>query len=103
MSTSEFEYGSVFAQGVEVTDDALTVQLSDGRTISAPLVWYPRLANGTPAERSKWEFIGRGTGIHWPYLDEDIRVEGLLLGRPSREGQKSLQRWLDQRAQRIAG
>jgi hypothetical protein len=97
MSTSTFEYGSVLARGVEVTDDSLTVHLSDGRTISAPLVWYPRLLHGTPDERNKWEFNGGGTGIHWPDLDEDISVEGIILGRPSRESQKSLERWLNQR------
>jgi hypothetical protein len=102
MSSSTFEYGSVLAQSVQVTDDALTVHLSDGRTISAPLVWYPRLLHGTESERNKWEFNGGGTGIHWPELDEDISVEGLILGRPSGESQKSLQRWLDARKQRIA-
>jgi hypothetical protein len=103
MNTSTFEYGSVLAQTVVVTEDSLTVHLSDGRTISAPLVWYPRLLDGSPAEQNKWELIGGGTGIHWPDLDEDISVEGLILGRPSGESQKSLQRWLDSRAARVAG
>ena len=62
---------------VEMTDDTLTFELSDGRTISAPLVWFPRLLHGTPEERNKWELIGRGIGIHWPELDEDISVENL--------------------------
>jgi hypothetical protein len=103
MNTSHLEYGSVLATSVRVTDDSLTVELSDGRTIIAPLVWYPRLLYGTLAERSKWEFNGGGTGIHWPDLDEDISVEGLLLGGPSRESGRSLQRWLDQRKLRSAG
>jgi Protein of unknown function (DUF2442) len=102
MNSSKFEYGAVLAQAVQVTDDALIVQLTDGRTISAPLVWYPRLVHGTESERNKWEFNGGGTGIHWPHLDEDISVEGLLLGRPSGESQKSLQRWLDQRNATVA-
>jgi hypothetical protein len=97
MSISRFEYGSVLATGVKVSDDSLTVELSDGRTVIAPLVWFPRLLHGTPDERAKWEFNGGGTGIHWPALDEDISVEGLLLGGPSRENARSLQKWLDSR------
>jgi hypothetical protein len=67
---------------VRVSEETLIVQLEDGRTISAPLEWYPRLLHGSPAERSKWELIGDGEGIHWPDLDEDISVEGLLEGVP---------------------
>jgi hypothetical protein len=85
------------ARQVTVTDDALVVDLVDGRTVSVPLSWYPRLAHGTPAERSNWRLIGRGEGIHWPDLDEDINVAGLLAGRPSGETQSSLQRWLKSR------
>ena len=88
------------AQNVTVTDDSLTVDLTDGRTISAPLAWYPRLAHGTPQEGNNWRLIGNGEGIHWPDLDEDLSVEGLLLGRPSGESQHSFQRWLEERAQR---
>jgi hypothetical protein len=102
MSSSQFKYGSVLATSVTVTDDALSVGLSDGRTISAPIVWFPRLLHGNAQERAKWEFNGGGTGIHWPDLDEDISVEGLLLGGPSRESAKSLQRWLDARTQPVA-
>jgi hypothetical protein len=93
---SEPSTWSVFAQDVKVTDDTLTVDLTDGRTISVPILWYPRLAHGTPEERNHWE-IASGIGIHWPDLDEDISVEGLLRGLTSGESQKSLQRWLDQR------
>lgn len=89
------------AQGVRVTEDALIVDLTDGRTLSVPLAWYPRLAHGTPAEREHWRLIGRGEGIHWPELDEDISVDGLLAGRGSGETQASLQRWL--RARTAAG
>ena len=85
-------------QSVFVADDSLTVDLTDGRTISAPLAWYPRLMHGTPQERNNWQLIGGGEGIHWPDLDEDLSVVGLLLGRPSRESQNSLQRWLNERA-----
>ena len=63
---------------VTVSDKALTVTLSDGRTISAPLEWYPRLANASPKQRANWRLIGGGEGIHWPDVDEDISVEGLL-------------------------
>jgi hypothetical protein len=82
------------ARRVECSDDTLTVELSDGRTLSVPLDWYPRLLHGTPEERQDWELIGEGDGIHWPDLDEDISVEGLLAGRRSAESQPSLQRWL---------
>jgi hypothetical protein len=82
---------------VRVVDDALSVDLVDGRTISVPLAWYPRLAHGTPDERNRWRLIGEGEGIHWPDLDEDISVEGLLAGRPSGESDASLRRWLELR------
>ena len=82
------------AEGVEVTDDRLTAELSDGRSISVPLAWYPRLAHAAPHERRNWRLIGGGEGVHWPDLDEDISVEGLLAGRPSGESQRSLKRWL---------
>ena len=85
------------ADGVEVTDDTLTAELSDGRSISVPLAWYPRLAHATPHERRNWRLIGGGEGVHWPDLDEDISVEGLLAGRPSAESQRSLKRWLETR------
>jgi len=100
MSTLLTEIQVAKAQQVTVTDDSLTVDLTDGRTITAPLAWYPRLVHGTPQERNKWRLIGDGEGIHWPDLDEDLSVEGLLLGRPSGESQRSFQRWLDERSQR---
>ena len=103
MNPSAIETRPVLAQGVEFTDELLIVHLSDGRTISAPIMWYPRLDHGTTEERNQWELIGRGIGIHWPALDEDISVEGLLLGLPSGESQHSLKRWLDSRAARAAG
>ena len=85
------------AEGVDVTEDTLTVELADGRSISVPLAWYPRLAHATPDERRNWRLIGGGEGVHWPDLDEDISVEGLLAGRPSGESQRSLKRWLSTR------
>jgi hypothetical protein len=82
---------------VTVTDDTLSVDLEDGRTISIPLGWYPRLAYGTPAERANFQISGAGYGIHWPDLDEDIGVEGILLGKKSGESQASFERWLQRR------
>jgi hypothetical protein len=83
-------------QVVEITDDTLAVDLSDGRTISVPLAWYPRLLNGSNEERQDWRLISDGTGIHWNQLDEDISVKNLVLGQPSGESQTSFQRWLNQ-------
>ncbi len=97
MTSSPVEVRAAVAQSVQVTDDTLTVDLVDGRTLSVPVAWYPRLAHGTPAERGEWRLIGRGHGIHWPQLDEDISVEDLLAGRPSGESQASLERWLKAR------
>jgi len=88
------------AMRVEIREDALIVELSDARTISVPLEWYPRLLHGTSAERRNWRLIGDGEGINWEDLDEDISVEGLLAGRRSAESQKSFQRWLNSRAAR---
>ena len=85
---------AALAQGVTASDQALIVDLADGRTITVPLAWFPRLAHGTPAERATWRLIGGGLGIHWPDLDEDISVESLLAGRRSGETQASLRRWL---------
>lgn len=86
------------ALSVIITDDALVIDLSDGRTISVPLAWYPRLLQGTHEERNNWHFIGDGTGIHWPELDEDISIENLLIGKQSGESQNSFMRWLEKRA-----
>jgi hypothetical protein len=81
------------ARNVRVTDRALVVELRDGRVVSVPLAWYPRLADGSPRERRRWELLGTGIGIHWPDLDEDISVEGLLAGLPSGESAASLDEW----------
>lgn len=98
MNTSVSKLQPVRALDVNVTDDTLTVDLADGRTLSVPLAWYPRLLHGTPEERRNWRLIGDGVGIHWPDLDEDISIEGMLLGKRSGERQDSLQRWLETRA-----
>jgi Protein of unknown function (DUF2442) len=82
---------------VTITDDTLSADLEDGRTISVPIGWYPRLAHGTPAERANFQISGGGYGIHWPDLDEDLGVEGLLLGKRSTESATSLERWLERR------
>ena len=84
---------------VTVTDDTLSVDLEDGRTISVPIVWYPRPAHAAPAERLNFRVSGAGYGIHWPDLDEDIGVEGLLSGKKSTESPASFQQWLQQRRQ----
>jgi len=83
----------VFAESVSCSEDSLTVRLDDGRVLSVPLTWYPRLLHGTEAERGKYELIGDGEGIHWPDLDEDVSVEGLLAGRRSAESATSLAHW----------
>lgn len=88
------------ATDVVVTDDTLGVDLSDGRSISVPLGWFPRLVNATRKERKNWRLIGRGQGIHWTDLDEDVSVEGLLLGKPSAESQASFKKWLIARSTR---
>lgn len=97
MSISAVEKNLPDIEDVSLSDDTLTVELSDGRTLSVPLAWYPRLSYAEPAERSNWRLIGKGEGIHWQDIDEDISVEGLLAGRPSGESQASLKKWLDLR------
>ena len=97
MNTLAIEPRTTFAEKVRVTSESLCVELSDGRNVTAPLAWFPRLQRGTAKERNNWRLIGRGEGIHWPALDEDISVEGLVLGRPSGESQPSFARWLGKR------
>lgn len=87
----------VFAESVRFSEDSMIVSLDDGRSISVPLAWYPRLLHGTLQEREEYELIGEGVGLHWPRLDEDISVEGLLAGRRSAESDSSLSRWLEER------
>jgi hypothetical protein len=82
MSTSELKAGEA-VRDVHFSDDTLSVDLADGRTITVPLVWYPRLLQATPAQRENWEIVGAGYGIHWPDVDEDLSAEGLLRGSPA--------------------
>jgi hypothetical protein len=82
---------------VNVSDDTLSIDLEDGRSIAVPIGWYPRLAHGTTEERATFQISGAGYGIHWPDLDEDIGVEGLLLGKKSTESPTSFARWLQRR------
>ena len=90
------------ATAVLMSDDTVTVELDDGRVVSAPLAWYPRLLRGTREERERWRLTGDGEGIHWPSLDEDIKVEHLVAGKPSGESQQSLKRWVEGRLARKA-
>ena len=90
------------AVDVTVTDDKLIIDLADGCSVSIPLAWYPRLLHGSPQERGHWQLLGGGYDIEWPDLDEHIGVEGLLAGRRSGEGKKSLERWLVSRNARCA-
>jgi len=102
MCTSTVEVQVPTAESVSITEDTLSVDLSDGRTISVPLAWYPRLAHATVKERKNWRLIGKGYGIHWEDLYEDISVENLLLGQASGESQASFQKWLSTRRPRQA-
>ena len=98
MPTSAAELSLPNIENLTITEETLTVELSDGRTLSVPLAWFPRLTHASPKERHNWRFIGKGQGIHWEDLDEDISLEGLLSGRPSGESQTSLKKWLERRA-----
>jgi len=99
MTSSTIELLTIpIIQKVTITDEALSVDLSDGRTISVPLVWYPRLLNGSILERNDYRLIADGSGIHWHQLDEDISLKNLILGQPSGESQTSFQRWLKNRS-----
>lgn len=95
LTTELFE--TLAIQKLTITEDTLSVDLSDGRTISVPLVWYPRLLHASIEERNDYRLIAGGSGIHWNQLDEDISTKNLILGQPSGESQKSFQRWLNHR------
>jgi hypothetical protein len=82
---------------VQITEDTLTVELDDGRTLSVPIAWYPRLQHATPKEKENWRLIGGGQGIHWESIDEDISVQGIIAGKPSGESQASFKKWLESR------
>ena len=89
---------AIRAQAVHVDENLLAVELTDGRTILTPLAWFPRLMYGTPKERANFEIIGDGHYIHWPDLDEDLSVSGILAGRQSRENAETLKKWLASRS-----
>ncbi len=95
MHVSTLRVNVSYADDIKVTEDTLIAELHDGRIISVPLSWYPRLTHATPAERDNWELIGDGQGIHWPDLDEDISMEMLLAGSMSGESPQGFQRWLE--------
>ena len=95
MTNSVIEAANPTATHIVVTAEELIAELYDGRTISVPLAWYPRLTHATQQERENWELIGLGQGIHWPDLDEDISIAGLVAGRKSGESARSFQRWLE--------
>jgi len=100
MTTLVIDSAASRATAVRLTDDTLIVDLADGRSVSVPLAWYPRLLQGSSAERANHRFIGEGEGIHWPDLDEDVSVENILAGRVSGEASKSFERWLEARSSR---
>jgi hypothetical protein len=93
MHSSPIDHAPVLARDAQVAEDSLIVDLQDGRTLSVPLGWYPRLAYGTARERANWELLGDGYGIHWPELDEDISIDALVAGRRSMEGDRSFATW----------
>ena len=97
MNSSAIATQEARARKVSVTEEALTVDLVDGRTIIVPLTWYPRLWHGAPEERNNFEIFGDGAYIHWPDLDEDLTVAGLLAGRRSGESPQSLKQWMEAR------
>jgi len=98
MTTSANEFAGPAATSVAVTDSTIDVELTDGRSLSVPIAWYPRLEHATQAERDNWALTGSGLGIHWPDIDEDISIEALVAGTPSKESQGSLARWLESRS-----
>jgi hypothetical protein len=102
MNTLAVEIRIPEALNASLTDDTLSVDLSDGRSISVPIAWFPRLLNSTEQERNNWRLIGRGQGIHWEDIDEDISVEGLLTGKPSGESQESFKKWLAKRSDKVS-
>ncbi len=97
MNISATEFNLPRATGVSITVDTLTVELSDGRTLAVPSNWYPRLVHATEKERLNWRLIAGGSGINWPEIEEDVSIESLIAGRPSRENGNSFKRWLEAR------
>lgn len=102
MNTLDVEIRIPEALNVSLTDDTLSVDLNDGRSISVPIAWFPRLMHSSEQERNNWRLIGKGQGIHWEDIDEDISIEGLLAGKPSGESQESFKKWLAKRSQKAS-
>jgi hypothetical protein len=102
MNTTVYEIRVAEALTVSLTDDTLSVDLSDGRSISVPIAWFPRLLHSSEQERNNWRLIGKGQGIHWEDIDEDISIEGLLAGKPSGESQESFRKWLAKRSEKAS-
>jgi hypothetical protein len=102
MNTLVVEIRIPVALNVLLTDDTLSVDLSDGRSISVPIAWYPRLLHSTDQERKNWRLIGRGQRVHWEDINEDISIEGLLAGKPSGESQESFKNWLANRSEKAS-
>jgi hypothetical protein len=100
MTTLVIDESSLRAVRAQLTDEALVVDLVDGRSVSVPLVWYPRLLRASINERQQFRLIGSGEGIHWELLDEDVSVEGIVAGRRSMESAESFRRWLEGRKER---
>ena len=100
MNTLAVEIRVPEALNVSLTDDTLSVDLNDGRSISVPIAWFPKLLHSNEQERNNWRLIGRGQGIHWEDIDEDISIEGLIAGRPSGESQESFKKWLAKRSEK---
>ncbi len=94
MSTSVSENPEARVRSIHFENGELVVELLDGRVVSAPLAWYPRLYHGSVKERENYRLIGNGFGIYWPDLEEDVSVAGLIIGRPSEESPDSLAKWL---------
>ena len=101
MNTVMIEINKAKAKKITLSDDTIIIDLEDGRTISAPIAWYPRLLYGTKKERNNWRLIGDGEGIHWPDLDEDISIDNIIFGKSSGESQQSFKKWLDNRNKNI--
>ena len=101
MPTSTADTRRPCAIRARVSNEAIVVELRDGRTVTAPLNWYPRLLHGSARERRNWRLMGGGMGVHWPDLDEDLSVEHILAGRRSAESHASLGKWLA--ARKMAG
>ena len=97
MNMSKDERNKPLARAAHISESTLNVDLVDGTTISAPTTWFPRLSHASTTERNNWRLVGKGVGIHWPDLDEDISIAGLLAGSKSGESSQSFKQWLSSR------